>query len=86
MIYSTTQLAGQGAPSRKDPAWDPGQLAEDEDEEDWPGAGGCQRAPTRVQLTVGVGAAVAAPHDPGPHGLPECRSKSGGARAADPRF
>ena len=27
--------------------------AEDEDEEDWPGAAGCQQEPTRGQLTAG---------------------------------
>ena len=39
---------------------------EDEDEEDWPGAGGRLQAPTRGQLTVGVAAAVAGLHDPSP--------------------
>ena len=33
--------------------------SEDEDKEDWPGAGGRLRAPTRGQYTLGVGAAVA---------------------------
>ena len=45
-------------------------LTEDEDEEDWPGAGGRLQAPTRGQYTLGVGAAVAAVHDPSTHGLP----------------
>ena len=53
---------------------------EDEDEEDWPGAGGRLQAPTRGQYTLGVGAAVAASHDPSTHGLPERRSGRG-ARA-----
>ena len=37
---------------------------EDEDEEDWPGAGDRLQAPTRGQYTLGVGPAVADAHDP----------------------